>query len=247
LSWYYTDDLFSDPFTVTSRETARALASLESDTVWLWRPGGTHDDRRLIVWTSSTASEAVERWRSPLLIGPGVTADLRLVDGDWSYDLFVTASDNERHGGELMLGGSGEVRRAFATDSGTCALPVLEDANGDGRWDVITYESGRFALGNCALDLPVECRQAFNVHWAVPYIQTPSGFSGDSSLARSYYAQRAAMHRQGAIMIQRAVRNASAHWTPPETCQRTDLADALDSLAFRAQAIGALESDRRAR
>lgn len=216
-----------------SHTTDTTLAVSGRDTILL----ETRQDTTRIVWRTSIGGQVVRRWESgPTYSGMPVIS-LQDLNGDGIPDLFWTLQHEEIVAGMVLLGTANGARPVFVTDERTCRVPELRDVNGDGRPDVVNYESGALTHDECRGDALAEpCQRTYPTEWAVAWIQEADSFVNVPPRAKSFYSDRATAYEAAA----RQIRSRLASGGKPAPSPRCDLhlAAAIDSMAARAHALG---------
>jgi hypothetical protein len=214
------------PSSSSNAETDTVLAARGIDSVVLRRtPSNAH-----IVWTSGQT-----RWESGPTYGANPMVLLQDINDDGELDLFWTLHYEEIVAGMLLFADGSGARTAFVTGGETCRVPELQDVNGDGRVDVVTFTPGALPWDECSGDaLAQSCQEAYPTEWADAWIQVADTFKVVPALAQSYYSDRAQRYEDAAREL-RARLESELRTTAPPRCD-LNVAAALDSMAVRARA-----------
>lgn len=162
----------------------KVLATLARDTVLL-----TGDSVLHVVWRGHPGHDAVVRWTSGRLYGEVPVARLLYANRDSIPDLFVTLNDEEMISGALLVGTARGSRSVYKSGPMTCAVPDLEDVDGDGMVDIVEHWAGAVAPGECRGDAAASpCLDRYHLTWERVLVQQANGaFLDDSFRIRRYY------------------------------------------------------------
>ena len=209
------------------------LAAGQADSVWLVP---TDSGARLRWWRAA----ARQSWESGNLLSASPRVTLRTIDSDSQSDLFYAIEFDEFIFGVLLLARGDSVHQAYRTATALCRAPALEDANGDGRLDVIEYLPSALDSEECKGDpYGSICHEALPTDWPSVWLQRDSGaFTPDSVGAPQYYRARAGEFDDAGQRLKRDLQDSTGLARASPRCNEA-MAKALSAMARRARSLGA--------
>jgi hypothetical protein len=214
-------------------DTVLVLATLGGDTVFLRQLPG---DNRLL-WASGSGPGRQE-WRSTSFGAARPVVRLAFIDPDSIPDLFFTVEYEEFIFGRVLLGGPAEVQEAFRSSENACRVPELRDVTGDGRLEILDFQTGALAVEECSGDPYAQrCQELFPTEWiSVWSVQDGSQIRASGPGLRGFYANLALDYQRAAGELATILNAGDPGGRLSPRCDQS-MVVALERMASRAESI----------